>query len=401
MSQKILQSNSNEFVAEQFEFGQKVMPPNATNLFNNPAKILSAYFPSQKAICFGVGSIDNNFGQYGARGDIFKIVEGIFRFSDQTTPTDPTNIIAVFAHIDPIDFTPIVPIAEKQYYIVAKVSFTSDSNNQFLVNSIILPTAMTRDEINQDPNPETLLPIFGIIKSFLDDNYLYTVTYDDFCATNYFGQDLTLRQTRSTFKASKLFPPYYSPIYNINKSDAFIELNFNDPTQINFPIASSIPIGTTFIINNNRGGHSISLVGEIGTDIILTTGKEIPEYYKIETNGSNWIINNQLQNVYSPEVVTSQFEVGILDNTYFYVLFPNNIILQGFSDIEITAVVSGGYTFTYPFTLSAVLAQGATSNLGSSSTVTTFQVNNVSFIVGFASSVTTKTRANAWIWGVL
>lgn len=168
-----------DFVNQEYEIEQLVLPSNLNNLYQNKDQMLTAYFNYTPLICNGVDITQTS------TSNVFSFTSGCVRFEDQDNIISDGTVQATYAYL-PTTTSLTISVAgtgsSPQYYIVIMLTQTAIDTNNVTMTASISSTAMTLAQISSSANPDAYIPLRTITTS---DHSVYTIGYDTNCvATN-------------------------------------------------------------------------------------------------------------------------------------------------------------------------------------------------------------------------
>lgn len=328
-----------QFIIQNFRNLQNVNGQTMNILYANFTAQLSAMFPIQSAICSGIGSLLNNFGQSGTT-NTFNFIDGVFRFPDQTILSLNNTIEPVFVSYNAqiVDITTPSP-NNTIYYVAAQLgTFTNADSYRGSYSVNILPTAQTLAQIQGASSPT--IPLFVIV--FNGTNYL--VGTDENCVINY-GYILNPNSQSADF--NRLIS-VSGVTYNITQADNF---GFLDNTGNGTPTEYILNLDGVTVISP---GFSIAIfdTGAPNTPILNFTdagGQNLTltlpgtsEYLKITSaDGQSLWINGQPIQSYSPVITAATLPVSamVFGSSVTLPAAPTWTTVYGSSDIELEGTI--------------------------------------------------------------
>ena len=150
---------------------------NYNNLQNNTfnlSKLISYYFPKVPAICNGLGTVSNKFGQVGT-SNVFNIASGAIRLVNRKIGTTPSAL--TFSEVASNSMT-ITGVSTLEKYVCLEAKLVQIDTYTYSITNIPLYAAQTLAQLQAN---SLLLPMFVISES----GGIYTVSTDSNCAHNY------------------------------------------------------------------------------------------------------------------------------------------------------------------------------------------------------------------------
>lgn len=363
------------FVSENFNEGELVAPVNMTNLFQNPASMLSAYFPETPCLGSGIGALSNKFGQVGTT-NVFNMTDGVVRFVNQINPNTSTEL-PTFATVPGGAFTITVPTgASPQYYVVAQLTFTVENPNQVTNEAAILTTAMTLAQIASAANPDGLIPLFAITTL---DGTVYTVKTDINCAINYGAPNVY-----PFFNRKNSLPASYE-ITDFDMQNLLINSSGSGSALADASVAiNGFYVGFTFFIQGNASSTtSLELVNvdESHDNTIVFPVGDL-DIHTIIFDGFNWYVDGIPQNEHTISPVNLAVyggQVSVVQDTI------SKTITCVYTQENVTGV--GSTVITSGFIIGVLPANTVNSITGN--LILNSSVNNIICSSGYPSGSTT------------
>jgi hypothetical protein len=256
---------------------ENVNPDSMNNFYLNKDQKVTAYFPDAPAICSGIGDPSNSFGQIGTTNQ-FNFLAGEFRFVDQANSISASALMNTTVDYPATTVTVSTPAGPPQYYIAAQVTISMIDSFNANATCAILSAAQTWTTISANP---TMLAICTITNT----SGVYSVGFDDNCATNYgfspVNSDFPMgvrSLTTSTYTVSTFDSGFY-----LGSISPTLNCAITFPPSANFPSNFMVCIGDEFL-----AGSTIT-VTDSGDSITrsFTTTKNYG-YYRFTTTQDVW-----------------------------------------------------------------------------------------------------------------